>query len=477
MLFTSLAFLLYFFPLSIAAYYACKFSRTLQNIMLFFFSLVFYAWGEPRYVVLVLFSILLNYFLGLLLFRLKQKTFKRVTLTVGIVANLSVLFFFKYLGFVISNINPLFHTDLPVTQFVLPIGISFYTFETISYIVDVYRGTINVQNNPLFLGLYITFYPHLTAGPIIRYNTIEDQIRYRKETFQKFSYGFCRFILGLSKKLLIANNMSIVADRIYSLADTQTIPGDLAWVGSIAYTLQIFFDFSAYSDMAIGIGYMFGFTLPENFNYPYISRSITEFWRRWHISLSQWFRDYVYFPLGGSRVPNLNLLIRNLFIVWVLTGTWHGANWTFIAWGFMYFVLLAFERITGLNDRQEKSRKEVVIRWIYTMMFVNLGWVLFRSPDIASAFRFMAAMFTPTHFFSGYAWMFLKEYSVFFIAGLVFSLPVGRRFNYLLVNRQIAGVPGMLLMWCYPILLLSLFVISIIYIIKGSYNPFIYFNF
>lgn len=473
MLFSSVVFLFYFLPVVLLIYYILRFSKILKNTFLLFASLFFYAWGEPWFVVIMIISILLNYIFALFIDRYREK--KRISKFIIVLTcfvNLGLLFVFKYLGFAIRTVNEITHLEIHLANIALPIGISFFTFQAMSYVIDVYRKKGKVQKNPFYVALYISFFPQLIAGPIVRYSTIAEQIDNRKETWQKFSVGTCRFITGLGKKLLIANSMAIIADRIFEMNTISSIPLSLAWLGSIAYTLQIFFDFSGYSDMAIGIGLMFGFKFEENFNYPYISKSITEFWRRWHISLGAWFKDYVYFPLGGSRVKNKDKVLRNLFIVWLLTGIWHGAEWTFILWGLLNFVFIVMEKFFAID----KMTKHKVIRRGYTLFVVNLGWVLFRSTNLVEAGKFISSMFGfgGKGFWSDYTFMFLKEYSVFIIAAIILSTPIAKRMNKFIVD----GVRGRkILEFGYPFAIMGLFLICVSYLTKGTYNPFIYFNF
>ncbi|MDD3926872.1 MAG: MBOAT family protein, partial [bacterium] len=350
MLFSSSVFIFLFLPVTILVYYALIKNRPLQNILLLIVSLLFYAWGEPWFVFVMIGSIISNWFFGLLIDKHRDSPAKVKFLLVAMLAfNLSVMFIFKYLVFALVNINGLLKTHITVPDITLPIGISFFTFQAMSYVLDVYRKKGDVQINPLNVGLYISFFPQLIAGPIVRYQTIAEMINGRKENFDDFSQGVCRFIVGLAKKILLANTLALVADKAFSLPAGE-LSVTFAWLGAIAYAFQIFFDFSGYSDMAIGLGKMFGFHFDENFNYPYISKSVSEFWRRWHISLGTWFRDYVYFPLGGSRVTSRGRLVLNLFIVWLLTGIWHGANWTLIIWGLYYFVFITTEKLTGLDS-------------------------------------------------------------------------------------------------------------------------------
>lgn len=466
-------FLFYFLPIVLLIYYGTSFSRKLQNLILLISSLFFYAWGESKIVLLLIGSILVNYILALAVDKYREyKITSKIIVIITCIINLLLLFVFKYLGFVIRNINEMQSYQLAVPKLILPIGISFFTFKAISYVIDVYKDKCIVQKNPCHVGLYIAFFPQVLSGPISRYTEVGEQILNRKETIKKFSVGCCRFIIGLGKKVLISSSMAVIVDRIFQMNSNIDIPISLAWLGSIAYTLQIFFDFSGYSDMAIGLGLMFGFKTTENFNYPYISKSITEFWRRWHMSLSSWFRDYVYFPLGGSRVSNKDKVIRNLLVVWLLTGIWHGAEWTFIIWGILNFVFIAIEKVLSF----EKLKINNIIRRIYALFIINLGWVLFRSKDLIEAGNYIGCMFGAkgNRFWSDYTFMFIKENLIFFIAAIVFSTPIAKRTNKFIIDNALGYKT---LEVIYPFIMIMLFLICISYIIKGTYNPFIYFNF
>lgn len=477
MLFSSVVFILFFLPVVFTGYYLLSFSRLLQNILLFIASIVFYAWGESVYVFLMLASILVNWFLGMGVSRVKKQEQKKMILVLSCVLNLGILFVFKYLGFVLRNIN-LMGNILPQTNIALPIGISFFTFQAMSYVIDVYRGTTEAEKNPFYVGLYISFFPQLIAGPIIKYYSVAMQIRNRKSTWRKCSVGICRFSTGLGKKILLSNNMAILADHIFNWSsmgqEQYTVPAMLAWLGCIAYTLQIYFDFSGYSDMAIGLGLMFGFEFDENFDYPYAASSITDFWRRWHISLTSWFREYVYFPLGGSRVNNKDCMVRNMFIVWLLTGIWHGAEWTFLFWGLWHFSFQLAERFFGYADKW-KNRP-----WmhVYTILVVSLGWVLFRAQDLYQAGRYFMNMFALNRngVYSGLSLYLIHEYWVFLLAAVIFSLPVARTANGLLAEKKM-GVLGKFSSACYPLIMGGMFLLCIACLVRGSYNPFIYFNF
>lgn len=480
MIFSSLIFLLYFFPLVFVGYYILSFSRGAQNVWLFFTSILFYAWGEPVYVWLMLGLIFLNWLAGLMLERYhgNRRAKKRILVTVSVI-DIGILFFFKYINFLISNINMLAdQTVMEQLSVSLPIGISFYTFQAISYVVDVYKGTTKTEKNPLYLGLYISFFPQLIAGPIVRFEDIADQIRTRKSSYQKTCVGVCRFVTGLGKKVLLSDNLAILADQIFSWsemgAEQFQVPAVMAWVGAIAYTLQIYFDFSGYSDMAIGLALMFGFKLNENFRYPYAAASLQEFWKRWHISLTDWFHEYVYFPLGGSRVENKDTMIRNMFLVWVLTGLWHGAGWTFLFWGLWHFVFLVAERFFGYaKNPQHKG-------WfhLYTMLVVLIGWVIFRAKDLYQANIYFKNMLGQNQngIWSEMTGFLLREYGCFILIGMVFSLPVAQRCNNML-RRECMGCVGKCMTVLYPVGMMLVFGLCMVYLVRGSYSPFIYFNF
>ncbi len=480
MLFTSIPFIFYFLPLVILLYYLLSFSRLVQNILLFIASIVFYAWGEVEYLILMLISVIVNTILGIIVDKCRhKKTISKLILWITCIYNLGVLFVFKYLNFVVRNINSAIGKEaITIENIILPLGISFFTFQALSYVVDVYRGDAKAEKNPFYVGLYIAFFPQLIAGPIIRYNTVAEQIHIRKSSIKKFSIGCTRFATGFCKKIILANAFALLADTVFNLSKAGTslyeIPVAMAWLGAIGYTLQIFFDFSAYSDMAIGLGLIFGFEFEENFNYPYISKSIGEFWRRWHISLSTWFKEYVYFPLGGSRVDNQDKMIRNTFVVWLLTGIWHGAEWTFILWGLCNFVFIIMERLF----RFEESKIPNGIKHVYTMFVIIIGWVLFRAENLYFARDYIANMFGVNYnsFINDTTVMLIKEYWIFLVAGVLLSTPIAKRFNKLCVEGRMKVVNKCMVI-VYPIVLMLLFIICLSYLVIGSYNPFIYFNF
>ena len=453
MIFSSASFLFAFLPCVAIVYYLLR-SRTARNVFLTLVSLFFYAWGEPWFVLVMLLSIVINWFIAL---RIGAGGHKKAWLVVGLVCDLGLLAGFKYLGFLMENVNWIFRLSLPVPQIVLPIGISFFTFQAISYIIDVYRGDGRVQKNLMNVCLYISFFPQLIAGPIVRYQTFDDQITTRRETLDDFCEGVRRFIVGLAEKVLLANNLAALADTAFAMKTTElSLVG--TWLAAASYMLQLYFDFSGYSDMAIGLARMFGFHLLENFNLPFIARSIAGFWKRWHISLTSWFRDYLYFPLGGSRVSKGRLLF-NMGVVWVLTGFWHGAQWTYLVWGFLFFVLQAFERFSGAGKWLEKHR----IGHLYVFLVVMIASVVSRADSIPHALDLYRSMFglDGSAIFDDTARMFLREYGVFLAAGVLCCLPVPKRIPDAVrgVGLAVAGF------------------VAITYVVMGSYNPFIYFNF
>ena len=464
MLFSSTVFIFVFLPAVLIGYYLLRGMKA-RNALLLAASLLFYAWGEPVYVLLMLLSIAVNYVFGRLL---ERRAHSKTLLAAAVIFNLGLLFYFKYLNFTVDNLNALFGLHLSVPALALPIGISFFTFQAMSYVIDVYRGTAPVQRNVLSLGLYISFFPQLIAGPIVRYNSIAAQIEERRVTPEDFQAGVCRFVEGFAKKIILANNLSLAAEKAFSLAGAGEISTAMAWLGSLAYTFQIFFDFSGYSDMAIGLGWMFGFCFEENFRYPYLSRSVSEFWNRWHISLGHWFRDYVYFPLGGSRVDKGKLL-RNLFVVWLLTGVWHGAAWQFIVWGLGYGVIISLEKLTGF-PRSCRSNILSAAYALCTFLIVNAGWVLFGAQDLPAALVQLRAMLgfgAAPDLTAAFYW---QEYWPLFLAAAFFSTPLLRR----LLGRF---HPGTALEIGRALLYMLLFVISVSYLAMGAHNPFIYFTF
>ena len=468
MVFSSTVFLFLFFPVVIAVYYNPFFKgRRFRNVVLLLASLFFYGWGEPVFVFAMMLSIIVNWAVGLWLDSMKSRGSRRgmkAAVVFSVIYNLGLMFVFKYLTFVTTNISYLIHNDSIIVNIALPIGISFFTFQLMSYVFDIYYGTAKVQRNILYVGLYVSMFPQLIAGPIVRYETVADEIENRRENEKDFVQGFARFVVGLGKKILISNYVGKVADIAFGTTGGMSVA--MAWLGAVAYTLQIYFDFSGYSDMAIGLGRMFGFHFLENFNYPYISKSITEFWRRWHITLSTWFRDYVYIPLGGNRVSKARN-IWNIFVVWFLTGVWHGANWTFICWGLLYFVLLMFEKLTGFHKKQGWYMH------IYTMFFVILGWVLFRADNLTAAWSYMGNMFGigATGLVDSIFVDCISNSAVVFVAAVLFSFPIVGRVGTMLSKRPV--IKNVVACVC----MVAVFVVSVLICIKATYNPFIYLNF
>ena len=467
MVFSSLTFLFLFLPAVLLVYFAVP--RQGKNAVLFLFSLVFYAWGEPIYVGLMIFSTVLDYTCGWLVEKYRGTKKKKLGLIISLLGNLGLLFFFKYTDFMIGTVNSIFGTSLSPLGLPLPIGISFYTFQTMSYTIDVYRGDAKPQRNIISFGAYVSLFPQLIAGPIVRYQDIAEQLNQRSHSFDRFGDGAKRFVTGLGKKVLLANNIGLLWSTISETEAAQLTTAG-AWLGILAFAFQIYFDFSGYSDMAIGLGRMFGFTLLENFNYPYVSKSVTEFWRRWHMSLGTWFRDYVYIPLGGNR-KGLPKQLRNIAVVWLLTGFWHGASWNFVLWGVFYGILLVVEKLFLLK-RLEKA--PTVVGHIYTMLVVLLGWVLFAFDDIGKGLAFLKVLFgggagltsTWTHY------QFLSYLPLLAVC-VIASTPLMKN---LYRRLQEKGGPAVLLS-ADVVRILVLWFLSIAYLISGSYNPFLYFRF
>ena len=487
MLFTSPLFLFTFLPLTLLAYYGLlRWSRPLQNLLLMLASLIFYGYGEPEFIRILIASIFVNWAAGWIIGSYPR--LRRVTMWGSVAANVALLFYFKYLAFGMGQINALFGTSLRVPSIVLPLGISFFTFQAMSYVLDVYHGTSRPQCNPLNVGLYIVLFPQLVAGPIVRYETVAEEISNRRETWSDFAGGLCRFVVGFGKKMLLANPLAIIADTAFDGANwiplNTAVPGapfstGLAWAGIVAYTFQIYFDFSGYSDMAIGMGRMFGFHFLENFDYPYASLSVSEFWRRWHISMGSWFRDYVYFPLGGSRSATRLRNLFNLFIVWTLTGIWHGANWTFVVWGLMYFVLIASEKLLRLERREKNGVPASVFGWAYTMFFVMVGWVLFRATSLIQGWRYIGAMFGRgvDCVFESMTLLLLSVNAVFIICAFLFSMPLGHWIRASVARWRSTAPLRIACDLLYAGWVVGILIVSVSYLAKGAHNPFIYFNF
>ena len=481
MVFSSLVFLFLFLTGTLTVYYIAP--RWLKNTVILAASLIFYAWGEPAYILVMIISTLIDYFAGLVIWKWgENKHIRRTALIVSIVMNLTLLALFKYSGFAANNINALAGDtvldiknayflgikDLPLNT--LPIGISFFTFQSMSYTIDMYRGEIEVQKNPISFGAFVTLFPQLVAGPIVRYSDISKELDRRTVDIDKIYDGVVRFITGMGKKVLIANSVGALWDTVLADVTAGTpVSVTTAWLGIIAYTLQIYFDFSGYSDMAIGLGKMMGFTFPENFNYPYLSKSVSEFWRRWHITLGAWFRSYVYIPLGGNR-KGMARTVLNLGTVWLLTGIWHGADWTFIIWGVLYGVFIILERLFlgKLLDRLPAP-----VSWLYTMLLVMFGWVLFASPDLASAGAYFGSMFGSSGvLFDNTAMYLILNYAVVLIVGIFAATDAWK----VIVEYTEKKLP-VLVHALMPVCKTAVFVLSTAYLVDASYNPFLYFNF
>ena len=466
MLFSSIPFLYYFLPCVLILYFAAP--RCLKNTVLLISSLVFYAWGEPVYVLLMLATILVGYACGLLIEKWRGTAGAKWALAASAVISLGFLGYFKYSDFFIQNFNAVTGLSIPLLRIALPIGISFYTFQILSYTIDVYRGDASAQRNPINLAAYVTMFPQLIAGPIVRYSDIEIQLRERTHSLADISDGARRFILGLAKKILIANLLGELCDTFRASNDKSVM---FYWLYAVAYALHIYFDFSGYSDMAIGLGRIFGFTFLENFNYPYISSSITEFWRRWHMSLGTWFRDYVYIPLGGNRVSKLRWFF-NILVVWMLTGFWHGASWNFILWGLYFAVLLVIEKLWLLG----RLKKHRIISHIYVLIAVLISFVLFNAVDLRQAGSDLAGMFgfSGLPLVSSEALYCLRSYGIILLLAVIGSAPIVKNSIAKLSERP---VWDKVLNIAEPVVLTLLLLIMTAYLVDGSFNPFLYFRF
>lgn len=466
MLFSSMTFIYIFLPLVCSVYLLAR--NDIRNHILLAASIIFYGWGEPTYLAIMILTILINY-VGAIGID-KYQTKKGLIAALTIISNLSFLFYFKYFNFAIDNFNSLFSENFDFIKVIMPIGISFYTFQSMSYLIDVYRGEVKVQKDIYKLSLYIALFPQLIAGPIVKYHDIETQIETRKITFDNVSLGVKLFIIGLSKKVLIANTLGSVSDKIFALPIEQ-FNTFTAWIGAICYSFQLFYDFSGYSNMAIGLGLIFGFRFLENFNYPYISKSITEFWRRWHISLSTWFKEYLYIPLGGNRKGKIRTYI-NLFIVFLATGFWHGASWSFIIWGLWHGLFIVFEKASGWN--KEKSDYKIrFFQHIYTLLIVIIGWVIFRSDNFSYAYDYIKNMFglINNHKIAyDLSYYFDNVEILAFIGGILCAVPF---FNSMLdITKQNKIKRTAVNFWLF-----LLFILSSLSIAASTYNPFIYFRF
>ena len=463
MLFTSITFLYYFLPLVLIFYFITP--KKYRNIILLISSIIFYAYGEPKYVFLMLLEIIISYYGAILID--KYPRYKETILAIFITIHLGLLCIFKYTNFLISNINNIFNSNISPLNIIMPIGISFYTFQIISYLVDVYRKKVPPQKNILTLATYISLFPQLIAGPIVRYKDINEELKNRTITLEDTSYGFRRFIIGLAKKVIIANSLG----ELFNILNNN-VPISLAstWLKSLSYMLQIYFDFSAYSDMAIGLGCIFGFHFLENFNYPYISKSITEFWRRWHMSLGSWFKDYLYIPLGGSRRGPL-ILIRNILIVWFLTGLWHGASWNFIIWGLYFGLILLIEK---LFLKKCFSKAPAIFKHIYVLFIVLISFIIFNSTTLDEAITTIKNLFISNSLINSGTIYYLKSYLPLILISLIGATPLMKNiYIKLSKNKTLNKILNIL----EPIYLIILLIIVTAYLIDSTYNPFLYFRF
>lgn len=465
MVFSSAIFIFGFLPLLLICYFLTP--KNKRNYTLLIFSLIFYGFGEPVFLFVMIAIVMIDYVAGILIEKYEKQ--KKAILILSLILNLGLLFYYKYTMFFLDTINIVFNLKLPIPEIVLPIGISFFTFQALSYVIDVYKKEVKVQKNPLYILLYVSMFPQLIAGPIVRYQTVENEITKREYSWDSIAYGIERFVIGFAKKLIVSNHMGRLADIIFQGTSLTT---DVAWIGAVSFTLQIYFDFSGYSDMAIGLGRILGFHFNENFNYPYISKSITEFWRRWHISLSTWFRDYVYIPLGGNRKGALRHIF-NMFVVWFLTGFWHGASFNFILWGLYYFIFLLLEKYVF-----KKVFKSVpnFLKHIYSLIVIVFGWVLFNCTNLEQCFYYIKTMVVPniTKQSLELANIYIDEYGIYFILGILFSTPI-----YKIIRKKIFNIAKdkVFVEGLFYASILALFYVSIAFLTQATYNPFIYFRF
>ena len=458
MVFSSILFIFRFLPIAMGIYFLTP--KKLKNLSLLILSLIFYSWGEPRYFLLMIASIFVDYFISINIEKNnKNKKIKIFLLAISIIFNVGILFFFKYINFFIENINSIFNMSLNNVKITLPLGISFYTFQTMSYTIDVFLGKVKAEKNIINFGAFVCLFPQLIAGPIVKYIDISKELKNRDINLDEIQEGIRLFILGLGSKVLIANNIGSLWNEVETMG-FNNISTILAWMGIIAFSLQIYFDFNGYSLMAIGLGKILGFNFPNNFNYPYESRSITEFWRRWHITLGQWFKQYVYIPLGGNRLGRARTYF-NLFIVWFLTGFWHGASYNFILWGLYFFILICIEK-NGLLNLLNKHK---LISHIYTIFFILVGWVLFAVIDLNQIINFLKKMFI---FNAGNEWIYyLRNYIITYTIAIIFSTSFLKKIYNKFVKNNIVDT----------IILITIFLLSIAYLVDSSYNPFLYFRF
>lgn len=468
MLFSSMTFLFVFMPLVMAVYFLAK--KEIRNYVLLIASIIFYAWGEPRYLAIMIITILVNYAGAVLLDRCRSERKRLWLVSLTIAADLSFLFYFKYFNFVVDNINGVLATDFALLDVVMPIGISFYTFQAMSYLIDVYRREVPAQKDIYKLSLYIVLFPQLVAGPIVKYHDVCAQIDSRVIEFKNVIVGLKRFIVGLAKKVLIANTLAEAVDKIFAQAPENLSTG-YAWLGAVAYCLQLYYDFSGYSDMAIGLGLMFGFTFLENFNYPYISKSITEFWRRWHISLATWFKLYLYIPLGGNRRGEARTYL-NLFTIFLVTGIWHGAAWSYVFWGIWNGIFIVFERFTGLDKDKSNRWYALLGKHIYAFFAIIFGMIIFRSENLHYAYEYICRMLhiDVIKHLPNYDYGISNKFALMLVVGLICAMPLFRNMIYIKYERKV--VRTLVNIWLF-----ILFFWSTISLAASTYNPFIYFRF
>lgn len=466
MVFSSSVFLIVFLPITLLAYFIvpARFVKA-RNSVLLAASLVFYGWGEPKYILIMIFSIVFNYVCGLA----AGKNRSKAVLILCVVGNLALLGYFKYTDFVLETVNRLAEAGLALPGIALPIGISFYTFQTMSYVIDVYRGKVEAQRDIITFGTYVTLFPQLIAGPIVRYSDVAVMLVGRKTNLEQIAEGVRRFIIGFGKKVLLANQIYVVWMELSAM---ENLSVSAAWLGAVAFTFQIYFDFSGYSDMAIGLGKIFGFDYLENFNYPYISRSITEFWRRWHMSLSSWFKEYVYIPLGGNR-KGLSRQLINISIVWILTGLWHGASWNFVMWGVYYGIILIIEKL-GLLKVLEKC--PAVVGHIYSLILIVIGWVIFAVDDMGKVAAYLGMMLGSSQIFIDDAFIYFFESRIWLlIACVIGSTPLPKIVCSIIAEKL--EDREVLLGTIETVLFMGIFALSMAFLVSGSYNPFLYFRF
>ncbi len=471
MVFSSLTFLYIFFPAVILIYYLIPSAKhnAFKNFFILISGLLFYAWGEPFYVIMMIVSTLIDYCAGLCMNKFDRSPWiRRLCLIVSVIMNLSLLGVFKYSDFIITNINLIFGTSIPNPNLPLPIGISFFTFQSMSYTIDLYLRKIKVQKNPINFAAFVTLFPQIVAGPIVRYEDIDYELENRKSSLDMIYEGIVIFVTGLGKKVLIANNIGLLWQTVKAL-EISSLSVLTAWLGIIAFTFQIYFDFSGYSDMAVGLGKMMGFNFPQNFNYPYLSKSISEFWRRWHMTLGGWFRSYVYIPLGGNR-KGKGRTVFNLAVVWILTGMWHGASWNFILWGAYYGLVIICERLF-LGKLLEKA--PAALSWLYTILLVIFGWVLFDLPDLSSAFSYFGAMFGAGGKLVDTQCLYLiQNYGIIFIIAFFASTDAWKKISEYVKERFPAFFN-----YSMPVCKTAVLLVSTAYLVDATYNPFLYFNF